>query len=938
MSSESSVSSDVAHRQSEPQTTTAGSAEPSRFVDVAEQKRLNDAREAGIPWKKWGPYLSERQWGTVREDYSQDGNAWDYFTHDQSRSRAYRWGEDGLGGISDDEQRLCFALALWNERDPILKERLFGLTNSEGNHGEDVKEYYFYLDSTPTHSYMKYLYKYPQSEFPYQDLVDTNRRRSKEEFEYELLDTGVFEEDRYFDVFVEYAKGGPDDILIRITAHNHGPEAARLHLLPTLWFRNTWSWKEGVPKPSLREAEGAIRASHPELGDYTLYCDGAPELLFTENESNLQRLWGQPNASPWVKDAFHQYVVSGDGEAINPVKTGTKAAARYVLEVPAGASSAVRLRLTLATPADAPHAPFGDGFEATFAARLADAAEFYDRITPPSLSEDERRVHRQALAGMLWGKQYYLFDVDRWLKEHEAHPLVGAGKKGVRNAEWFHMLNGDVISMPDKWEYPWYAAWDLAFHTVALALVDFDFAKEQLLMMLRSLYFHPNGQIPAYEWNFSDVNPPVHAWATLFLYNVERNLGREDIEFLQRSFHGLTLNFNWWVNRKDPQGRNVFAGGFLGLDNIGVFDRSAPLPTGGSLEQADGTAWMAFYCQNMIEMALILADHDPQYEEYAFNFLQHFFWIAYAMDRIGDNRDEMWDETDGFYYDVLRLPDGSAARLKVRSMVGLLPLCASTIFEPEAVTTHPRLMELIALFRERYPEVVAQVAPSAEGYIGYGGRRLLSPLSEKRLERILGYLLDENEFLSPCGIRSLSRYHQDHPFVFDVGGQTLSVSYLPAESNTGMFGGNSNWRGPVWMPVNGLIVRGLLNLYAFYGDDFTVECPTGSGNRMTLFGVAQEISRRLASIFLRDGSGRRPVYGGNAKFQEDPHWRDLILFYEYFHGDNGAGLGASHQTGWTGIIARLLDLFGRVDAAEELMTPKERLEARLVREQVGGKK
>jgi hypothetical protein len=704
-------------------------------------------------------------------------------------------------------------------------------------------------------------------------------------------------------------------------------------LLPTLWFRNTWSWKEGAPKPSLHAAEGAIHASHPELGEVTLFCDGAPELLFTENESNAQRLWGQPNATPWVKDAFHRYVISGDAEAVNPAKTGTKAAARYVLDVPAGGSAVVRLRLSAAAPVE----PFGESFDATVAARLADADEFYTRITPPALGDDERRVHRQALAGMLWGKQYYLFDVDKWLKEHDAHPLVGTAKRTVRNAEWFHMFNGDIISMPDKWEYPWYAAWDLAFHTIALSLVDFDFAKEQLSLMLRSLYSHPNGQIPAYEWNFSDVNPPVHAWATLYLYKMERDLGREDVRFLARSFHGLTLNFNWWVNRKDPQGRNVFAGGFLGLDNIGVFDRSAPLPTGGTLEQADGTAWMAFYCQNMLEMALILADHDPQYEEFAFSFLQHFIWIAYAMDRIGEHHDEMWDEADGFFYDVLRLPDGSAKRLKVRSMVGLLPLCASTIFEADALTKHPRLMELIALFRERHPEVVAKVAPTDEGYIGYGGRRLLSTLSQKRLERVLGYLLDENEFLSPHGIRSLSRYHQDHPFVFHAGGQELSVSYLPAESNTGMFGGNSNWRGPVWMPVNALIVRGLLNLYSFYGDEFTVECPTGSGNRMTLFEVAKEISRRLAGIFLRDANGRRPVYGGTAKFQEDPHWRDLILFYEYFHGDNGAGLGASHQTGWTGTIARLLDLFGRVNPNIVLDTPVTLLAAKLVREQVGGK-
>jgi hypothetical protein len=913
--------------------TRAGSTETPHFVDVTEQKRLNDAREAGIPWKKWGPYLSERQWGTVREDYSQDGNAWAYFSHDQSRSRAYRWGEDGLGGISDDQQRLCFALALWNERDPILKERLFGVTNSEGNHGEDVKEYYYYIDSTPTHSYMKFLYKYPQREFPYQDLVETNQRRSREEFEYELINTGIFDDNRYFDVFLEYAKENPDDILIRITVHNRGPEAARLQVLPTLWFRNTWSWKAGKPKPSLRKTAGGIHASHPEVGEYILSCEGAPELLFTENESNAQRLWGQPNASPWVKDAFHQYIISGNTEAINPAQVGTKGAARYILDIPAGDSSVVRLQLSATPPAD----PFGASFDATFVARLDDAEEFYGRITPPSLSEDERRVHRQALAGMLWSKQYYLFDVDTWLKEHEAHPLLGPTRRKVRNADWFHMFNGDIISMPDKWEYPWYAAWDLAFHTIALSLVDFDFAKEQLLLMLRSLYFHPNGQIPAYEWNFSDVNPPVHAWATLFIYKVERDLGREDIAFLERSFQGLMLNFNWWVNRKDPQGRNVFAGGFLGLDNIGVFDRSAPLPTGGSLEQADGTAWMAFYCQNMIEIALILADHDPQYEEYAFTFVQHFMWIAYAMDRIGEHQDEMWDEDDGFYYDVLRLPDGSATRLKVRSLVGLLPLCASTIFEANTVTKHPRLMELIALFEERYPEVVAQVAPTKEGYIGYGGRRLLSPLSKKRLERVLGYLLDENEFLSPYGIRSLSRYHQDHPFVFNIGEHAYSVSYLPSESNTGMFGGNSNWRGPVWMPINALIVRGLLNLYEFYGDDFTVECPTGSGNRMTLFGVAGEITRRLVGIFLRDGSGRRPVYGGTPKFQEDPYWRDLILFYEYFHGDNGAGLGASHQTGWTGVIARLLDVAGRIDAADYLMTPLERLEARLVREQVGGK-
>jgi hypothetical protein len=893
---------------------------------------LNDAREAGIPWKKWGPYLSERQWGTVREDYSEDGNAWDHFTHEQSRSRAYRWGEDGLGGICDDRQLLCFALALWNERDPILKERAFGLTNGEGNHGEDVKEYYFYVDSTPTHSYMKYLYKYPQGEFPYRDLVETNRGRSREEFEYELLDTGVFDHDRYFDVFVEYAKEGPEDVLIRITAHNRGPEAARLRLLPTLWFRNTWSWGEDARKPSLREAGlGVIAASHHELGDYRLHCDGGPELLFTENETNAQRLWGQPNASPYVKDAFHAYVISGRGEAVNPARAGTKAAAHYALEVPAGASRTVRLRLAAAETGDA----FGD-FEKVFERRIGEADEFYDRIAPESLNEDERRVHRQALAGMLWGKQFYYFDLERWLLEHRSHPLLDPDPRSVRNTEWFHMVNADIISMPDKWEYPWYAAWDLAFHTMALSLVDFDFAKEQLLLMLRNLYFHPNGQIPAYEWNFSDVNPPVHAFATLWLYKYERQLGRADLRFLERSFQGLMLNFNWWVNRKDPAGRNVFAGGFLGLDNIGVFDRSAQLPTGGSLEQADGTAWMGFYCQCMLEMALILTEYDPIYEEFAFKFLQHFLWISYAMDRIGEHHDEMWDEGDGFFYDLLRLPDGQAMRLKVRSLVGLLPLCATSVFEEATVARNPKLMEMIAFFRKRHPELVSHLAPTDEGFIGHKGRRLLSILNKKKLERVLGYMLDEREFLGPHGIRSLSRVHLDHPFTFRVGDQEYKVQYLPAESNTGMFGGNSNWRGPVWMPVNALIIRALMNLYQFYGDEFKVQCPTGSGPHMTLFEVGQEIVRRLSAIFLRGADGRRPVYGGTAKFQEDPHWRDLILFYEYFHGDNGAGLGASHQTGWTGLVAPLLDVFRRVGAKRLLETDRDRVLARIVREQVGG--
>ena len=902
------------------------------YVETLEQRRLNETREKGVPWKKWGPYLSERQWGTVREDYSQDGNAWDYFSHDQSRSRAYRWGEDGLAGISDDKQQLCFAVALWNGQDPILKERLFGLTNSEGNHGEDVKEYYFYLDSTPTHSYMKYLYKYPQHAFPYADLVETNRRRSREDFEYELLDTGVFDHDRYFDVFVEYAKADPEDILIRISVHNRGPEVAVLDLLPTLWFRNTWSWGQGSIKPRMRRVKnGTVLASHAQLGDRTLNCDGSPELLFTENESNASRLWGQSNPSPYVKDAFHDYIVAGKREAVNPTAIGTRVAAHYHLEVPAGGSRVVRLRLSAKPPAD----PFS-GFDQTFAKRLAESNEFYDRITPHSLTEDERRVQRQALAGMLWSKQYYYFDLDKWLEEHEAHPLTGTTHRNIRNTEWFHMLNSDIISMPDKWEYPWYAAWDLAFHTIALSLVDFDFAKDQLLLMLRNLYAHPNGQIPAYEWNFSDVNPPVHAWATLFLYNIEKELGRSDLRFLERSFQGLMQNFNWWVNRKDPQGKNVFAGGFLGLDNIGVFDRSAPLPTGGHLDQADGTAWMAFYCQNMLEIALILAERDSIYEDIAFRFMEHFLWISYAMDRMGEHHDEMWDGQDGFFYDLLHFPNGDAMRLKVRSMVGLLPLCASTVFESGVVARNARMMELVEIFKKRHPDLLKHIAPADSTFKGHAGRRLLSVCNKEKVERILACMLDENEFLGPYGVRSLSRYHLEHPFIFNLNGQEYRVQYLPSESNNGMFGGNSNWRGPVWMPVNGLLIRALLNLYQFYGDEFKVECPTGSGNFMTLFEVAKELARRLSSIFLRDGNGRRPVYGGTKKFQDDPHWKDYILFYEYFHGDNGAGLGASHQTGWTGIIARSLDMFARMKPSDALHVGKADLVARMTREQVAG--
>ena len=873
-----------------------------------ERQRLQQAKD--IAWKNWGPYLSERQWGTVREDYGDSGNSWDYFSHDQARSRAYRWGEDGLGGICDDKQRLCFALALWNGRDPILKERLFGLTNSEGNHGEDVKEYYFYLDSTPTHSYMKYLYKYPQAAFPYDDLVRTNRNRSRDELEYELLDTWAFNEDRYFDVFVEYAKAAPEDVLIRITAHNRGPEAATLHLLPTLWFRNTWRWNEGSATPRLTAVGAAdIGASHAELGEYVLHCEGAPELLFTENDSNNQRLFNSPNETPFVKDGFHERIVIGRRDAVNPAQTGTKSAAWYCLEIAAGQQVQVRLRLSSGAAAESDAPPFGSGYDAVFAARTSEADGFYDSITPPALNEDQRRVMRQALAGMLWSKQYYYFDLDRWLEEHQAHPLHGVKRPNVRNRHWFHMINDDIISMPDKWEYPWYAAWDLAFHTIPLNMVDPDFGREQLNLMLSSTYLHPNGQIPAYEWNFGDVNPPVHASATLFSYFTARQeTGSADITFLKEAFQKLLLNFTWWVNRKDPGGRNVFEGGFLGLDNIGVFDRSSPLPTGGSLEQADGTAWMAFYAQNMLEMAIELALHDAVYEEMVIKFLEHFLWIASSMDRMGEQADELWDDEDGFFYDVLRLPDGSATRLKVRSMVGLLPLCATTVFSPEVLEKLPRVRARIREFLERTPELSANIAPPDKP--GVNGRHLLAVVNEEKLRRILTRMLDEERFLSPYGIRSLSKWHQDHPYVFTVRGEEFRVQYLPAESNNGMFGGNSNWRGPVWMPVNLLIVRALLQFYLYYGDGFRIECPTGSGREMNLFQVAQELAARLSAIFLRDESGRRPVFGGSDKFQNDPHFRDHVLFYEYFHGDNGAGLGASHQTGWTGIVAKLIQLFG----------------------------
>jgi hypothetical protein len=900
-------------------------------MDV-EHGRLEEARIKNVPWRKWGPYLSDRQWGTVREDYSVNGDAWNFFTHDHARSRAYRWGEDGLGGISDDKQHLCFALALWNGKDPILKERLFGLTNSEGNHGEDVKEYYFYLDSTPTHSYMKFLYKYPHAAYPYADLAETNRRRSRNDFEYELLDTGVFGQDRYFDVFVEYAKASPEDILIQITAYNRGAEAAELHVLPTLWFRNDWaSWiARPAEKPMLGEIDGpagtsTIGAAHAELGAYHLYCEGTAPLLFTENSTNHAKLHlDYPDAGPYLKDGLNDYVVHGRREAVNPERQGTKAAAHHRLTVGPGGSGTVRLRLAAQAAVGAPPpakgsssaVPFGKDFDETLAARRREADAFYTSVTPPSVSPDAANVMRQALAGMLWSKQYYYWDGNAWLKEHNAHPLHH-GRGDCRNREWFHMFNDDIISMPDKWEYPWYAAWDLAFHTLSLSIVDPDFAKQQLDLMFRGTYQHPSGQVPAYEWNFSDVNPPVHAWATLFLHRTEQALrGEVDLDFLKSAFNKLLLNYTWWVNRKDRFGKNVFEGGFLGLDNIGVFDRSAPLPTGGYLEQADGTAWMALFTQNMGELAVELASHDTIYEEMAFKFIDQFLYIGAAMNQ--PEQDGMWDEEDGFYYDLLRLPDGSATRLKVRSMVGLLPLAATTVIEKSQRERVPRVMAAFYLRLRQMPELLESIHPTGPGHFGVAERGIIALINPERLRRILSKMLDEAEFLSPYGIRSISRFHERHPYVFNVHGQEYRVDYLPAESNSGMFGGNSNWRGPIWMPVNVVLIRALLSFYLYYGDSFKIECPTGSGHLMNLFEVAKEISDRLSRLFLRDERGRRAVHGGTEKFQTDPHWRDHLLFYEYFHGDNGAGLGASHQTGWTGVVAKLIQLFGLLDARKIL--------------------
>ena len=888
----------------------------SRGKNTAEHRRLEEYRQRRSNWKKWGPYLSERAWGTVREDYSEDGEAWDFFPHEHARSRVYRWNEDGLAGISDRNQYLCLALALWNGRDPFLKERLFGLTNAEGNHGEDVKEYYFYLDSTPTHSYMKMLYKYPQAEFPYADLIAENGRRGFHDFEYELLDTGVFGDDRYFDVFVEYAKADQEDILVKITVVNRGPEPAECQVLPTLWFRNTWSWgyeagpMSDVPgKPELREIEGPtgvsmVEATHPAAGTYYLYAEGADELIFTENETNAELLYEINNSTPYVKDAFHRSVINGETTAVNPERRGTKVAAWFKDTIAPGESVTVRLRLANVTR----EAPFTD-FDKTFQERLAEADEFYQIVQDPSLSEDEKRVQRQALAGMLWSKQLYYYDVEQWLKGDPEGSLLPSPRNHNRNHDWEHLVNFDVISMPDKWEYPWYATWDLAFHCIPLVLVDPDFAKRQMELITREWYMHPNGQVPAYEWAFEDVNPPVPAWAAWRIYKIDaKHQGRPDRDFLEGVFHKFLLNFTWWVNRKDEDGRNVFQGGFLGMDNVSVFDRSQGLPTGGHIDQADGTAWMGSYCLSMFKIALELAKENPVYEDVATKFFEHFLRIAHAMTAEGGHGRSLWDEEDGFFYDALHLPDGTHTSLKVRSMVGLLPLFAVDTLEPDLLEQVPDFKRRMEWFYNNRPHLSGNLACIHTP--GIGRRRLLAILTRDRLVRVLEKMLDEEEFLSDYGIRSVSKYHKDHPYTFYVDGQAHTINYQPAESESGLFGGNSNWRGPIWFPMNYLIIESLQKYHHYYGDEFKVECPTGSGRKMTLWEVATELSRRLMRLFLRNGDGERPIYGGIEIFQEDPHWRDLILFNEYFHGDNGAGLGASHQTGWTGLVAKLIQQSG----------------------------
>jgi hypothetical protein len=882
-----------------------------------EETRLEESRERRVHWKRWGPYLSERQWGTVREDYSPYGSAWDYFPHEHARSRAYRWGEDGIGGISDRHQILCFAIALWNGRDSILKERIFGLTNSEGNHGEDVKEYYFYLDSTPTHSYMKFLYKYPQWEFPYRQLLEENRRRGQGDVEFELIDTGVFAENRYFDVLVEYAKSSSEDILIRLTATNRGPEAADLHLLPTLWFRNTWSWGQGAPgdrpeRPSLRERAGVepgtavVEAVCREYGTRYLVCKAPGEMLFTENETNLQRLFGVENPTPFVKDGIGECVIRGRREAVNPDQMGTKAAARYRFTIAPGGNVTIKLRLTDQKPS---RGMLGTEFDKVFSDRIGEAEEFFARLVHPGTSEDARNVQRQALAGLMWSKQFYHYDLQAWLGGDHGQPPPPGGRLQGRNSQWKHLYNADIISMPDKWEYPWYAAWDLAFHSIPLATVDPDFAKEQLVLLLREWYMHPNGQLPAYEWAFGDVNPPVHAWAAYRVYKIERRLrGQADRAFLERIFHKLLLNFTWWVNRKDAEGKNVFQGGFLGMDNIGVFDRSAPLPTGGHMEQSDGTSWMGMYSLNMLAIAMELASENPAYEDVASKFFEHFVYIAHAMNDLGGEGIKLWDEEDGFYYDSIHLPSGSHHRLKVRSMVGLVPLFAVQALEPEVMEKLPGFRRRMQWFIDNNRDLRQHIDMSRKSE--RGTRILLSIVNQKRLLRVLRLMLDEAEFLSPYGIRSVSRFHREHPFVVHVNGVVHRVDYDPAESRSGLFGGNSNWRGPIWFPMNYLLIESLQKFHHYFGDDLKVEFPTGSGQMLTLWDVAGELSRRLVRIFLRGDDGRRPVFGGSDQFQRDPHWADYILFHEYFHGDNGAGIGADHQTGWTGLVAKLIEQSG----------------------------
>ena len=881
---------------------------------TAEEQRLDESHQRTKHWKRWGPYLAERQWGTVREDYSPGGTAWEYFPHEHARSRAYRWGEDGIGGISDRHQRVCFALALWNGRDHILKERLFGLTGNEGNHGEDVKEYYFYLDSTPTHSYMKYLYKYPQAAFPYDQLVAENRKRGKGKPEFELMDTGVFNGNRYFDVFIEYAKAAPEDILIKITAWNRAPEEAQLDLLPTLWFRNIWSFgeKHGHPKlsrdPDFMGAK-VVEAEEARYGKRWLLAEGAPEMLFTENETNFRRVFNYPAGSPFVKDSFHEYLIEGMKGAVNPAQKGTKCAARYRVTIAPGASVTLRQRLTNVEPKDGVANPFDAAFEKTFELRRTEADQFYAHRFPQERSEDAHSVMRQALAGMLWSKQCYHYDVRTWLDGDRGQPPPPPERKKGRNHDWTHLYNADVLSMPDKWEYPWFAAWDLAFHTVALSLVDPDFAKEQLILLLREWYMHPNGQLPAYEWAFGDVNPPVHAWAAWRVYKIEKRIrGRADRSFLERVFHKLLLNFTWWVNRKDPEGMNVFQGGFLGLDNIGVFDRSQPLPTGGYLEQSDGTSWMGMYCLNMLAISLELARDDPAYEDVASKFFEHFVHIASAINAHGGEGISLWDQEDGFFYDAIHLPNGDQHYLKVRSMVGLIPLFAVETLEPEQIARLPGFQRRMQWFLDNMPDFASRVDSSQTS--ANGPRRLLSLVDCKQLVRLISYMVNKDEFYSPHGIRALSKYHAAHPYVLSVNGNEYRVDYEPGESQSGLFGGNSNWRGPVWFPPNFLMIESLQKFHHYYGDNFRVECPTGSGRQMSLWEVSAEISRSLTHIFLRDENGHRPVYGGNDKFQDDPLWRDLILFYEYFHGDTGAGLGASHQTGWTGLVSKLLEQTG----------------------------